>query len=51
MSELLVLDFKSCEMICDELAEKIIAKYPHRELIIDVSEDGENGAHCIYEGE
>lgn len=47
----LELDYKSCEMICDELAEKIIAKYPHRELIIDVSEDGENGAHCIYEGE
>ena len=50
-TEVLELDYKSCEMISDELAEKIIAKYPHRELIIDVSEDGENGAHCIYGGE
>ena len=45
----LVLDYKSCEMICDELAEKINEKYPNRKLEITVSEDGENGATIQYE--
>ena len=45
----LVLDYKSCEMICDELAEKINDKYPNRRLEITVSEDGENGATIQYE--
>ncbi len=45
----LVLDYKSCEMICDELAEKINDKYPNRKLEITVSEDGENGATIQYE--
>lgn len=45
----LVLDYKSCEMICDELAEKINNKYPNRKLEITVSEDGENGATIQYE--
>ena len=45
----LVLDYKSCEMICDELAEKINDKYPNRKLEIIVSEDGENGATIQYE--
>ena len=44
----LVLDYKSCEMICDELAEKINEKYPKRRMEITVSEDGENGATIQY---
>ena len=38
----------SCEMICDELANYIQPRYPARDLIITVSEDGENGATCYY---
>lgn len=45
---ILQLDYKSCEMIADDLAEYIQDKYPGRELTIDVSEDGENGASCYY---
>ena len=45
----LVLDYKSCEMICDELAEIINNKYPNRRMEITVSEDGENGATIQYE--
>jgi len=42
------LDYKSCEMISDELARQIKDKYPQRWLAIDVSEDGENGSHTEY---
>lgn len=42
------VDFKSCEMISNELAEKIQAKYPGRWLEIEVSEDGENGSIIDY---
>ena len=45
----LELDYKSCEMICDELAETINKKYPNRRMEITVSEDGENGATIQYE--
>lgn len=45
----LQLDYKSCEMICDELAEIINSKYPNRKLKLKVSEDNENGASCSYE--
>ena len=44
----LQLDYKSCEMIADDLAFYIQAKYPKRDLVITVSEDGENGATCYY---
>ena len=44
----LVLDYKSCEMICDELADTINTKYPNRRMEITVSEDGENGATIQY---
>lgn len=47
--ETLQLDYKSCEMICDDLAETINNKYPNRKLSITVSEDNENGATCSYE--
>ena len=44
----LELDYKSCEMMADDLYDKITDKYPGREVHIDVSEDGENGAHIEY---
>ena len=44
----LQLDYKSCEMMSDDLYEKIDEKYPGREVHIDISEDGENGAHIEY---
>ena len=44
----LELDYKSCEMIADELYEKISAKYPGRFVEIEVSEDGENGCLITY---
>jgi hypothetical protein len=40
----LELDYKSCEMMATDLYQQISAKYPKREVTIDVSEDGENGA-------
>ena len=45
---ILKLDYKSCEMMADDLAKKIKDKYPGRRLAIDVSEDGENGCHVEY---
>ena len=45
----LKLDYKSCEMISDDLYVQITKKYPGRNVEIDVSEDGENGSHAVYE--
>jgi hypothetical protein len=44
----LSLDYKSCEMMSDELFDKISQKYPDREVWIEVSEDGENGSFIKY---
>lgn len=44
----LELDYKSCEMMADDLAEYVQDTYPGRDLIVTVSEDGENGAVCYY---
>ena len=44
----LQLDYRSCEMMADDLADYILDKYPDRELTISVSEDNENGAICRY---
>ena len=44
----LQLDFKSCEMISDDLYAEISKKYPNRDVEVDVSEDGENGSHAVY---
>lgn len=41
----LELNYKSCEMIADDLHKEISAKYTSRKIWIEVSEDGENG--CI----
>lgn len=43
------LDFKSCEMIAEDLHSQISAKYPGRDVWIDVSEDGENGCHIQFD--
>ncbi len=39
----LQLDYKSCEMIADDLYKEIIQKFGGRKVWIEVSEDGENG--------
>ena len=44
----LELNFKSCEMISDDLYEVIASRYPNRNIEITVSEDGENGATIYY---
>jgi hypothetical protein len=43
------LDYKSCEMMADDLYLEIAARYPGRAVWIEVSEDGENGALIKYE--
>ena len=43
------LDYKSCEMMSDDLFDQIVAKYPDRDIKIEISEDGENGALVEYE--
>jgi len=45
----LALDYKSCEMISDDLYIQIANRYPRRAVWIEVSEDGENGALVKYE--
>lgn len=47
----LELDYKSCEMMADELADYIKLQYPSRDLIVEVSEDGENGCRIEYSAE
>jgi hypothetical protein len=42
----LSLDYKSCEMIADDIYIQIAERYPNRNVTIEVSEDGENGC-CI----
>jgi hypothetical protein len=44
----LALDWKSCEMIADDLYVQIADRYPGRAVIIEVSEDGENGCFISY---
>jgi hypothetical protein len=44
----MTLDYKSCEMMSDELYDAITQKYPGREVWIEISEDGENGSFIKY---
>jgi hypothetical protein len=44
----LSLDYKSCEMIADDLYLRIADRYPNRNVIINVSEDDENGCEIHY---
>ena len=46
--DIIQLDYKSCEMISDDLYGQISAKYPGRFVEIEVSEDGENGSLITY---
>jgi len=46
---ILALDYKSCEMIADDLYVQIAGRYPGRSICIEVAEDGENGALIKYE--
>ncbi len=45
----LQLDYKSCEMMAEDLYAVISAKYPNRNVEIEISEDGENGAILRWE--
>ena len=45
----LSLDYKSCEMIADDLYLQIAGRYPDRAVWIEVAEDGENGCLIKYE--
>jgi hypothetical protein len=42
------LDYKSCEMIADDLYEQIADRYPGRNVTIEISEDDENGCIVRY---
>lgn len=42
------IDYKSCEMLADDLYNQCITQWPDREYVIEVSEDGENGCRCYY---
>jgi hypothetical protein len=44
----LELNYKSCEMIADDLYLQIAGRYPGRAVEIEVSEDGENGCTISY---
>ena len=46
--DVIQLDYKSCEMIADDLYKQINSKYPGRFVVIDVAEDNENGCSIIY---
>ena len=48
-SNTLELNFKSCEMIADDLYLRIADRYPERAVWIEVAEDGENGCLIKYE--
>ena len=50
-TKVLELDYKSCEMIADDLADVIQAEYPGRDIAIEIAEDGENGCRCYYEAD
>jgi hypothetical protein len=47
-NSVLELDWKSCEMIADDLYDRIADRYPGRAVEIEVSEDGENGCSIKY---
>ena len=47
-NSVLALDYKSCEMIADDLYLQIAGKYPGRNVWIEVAEDGENGCLIKY---
>lgn len=38
------IDYKSCEMMANDIYDYIYGIYPGRDMVVEVSEDGENGA-------
>ena len=46
--KVLNLDYKSCEMIADDLYQEISTKYSGRFVEISVAEDNENGCSIFY---
>ena len=46
--DVLALDYKSCEMIADDMYVQIATKYPARDVVISVAEDNENGCEITY---
>ncbi len=48
---ILILSYKSCEMMADELYEKLKERYQGegRKIKIEISEDGENGCWVEYD--
>jgi len=46
--KIMEIDFKSCEMLAEDLINYISAKYTGRRIWVEVSEDGENGATLSY---
>lgn len=48
-TSILKLEWKSCEMIADDLYIQIADRYPDRAVWIEVAEDGENGCLIKYE--
>ena len=47
--DILQLDFKSVEMLADDLYLQIAERYPDRAVWIEISEDGENGCLVKYD--
>lgn len=45
----LQVDYKSCEMLAEDLIDYISKKYPDRKVTVEVSEDGENGATLQFD--
>ena len=45
----LQLDYKSCEMIAEDLYQVISTRYPGRAIEIEISEDNENGCNIKWE--
>jgi hypothetical protein len=46
---ILELNYKSCEMIARDIIQVVTEKYPGRDMVVSVFEDGENGAILEYE--
>lgn len=42
------LNYKSCEMLAEDLINYLRSTYPNRSINVDVSEDGECGATLTY---
>lgn len=42
------VDYKSCEMLAEDLIDVISSRYPDRDMVVKVFEDGENGAILEY---